>query len=108
MTEHERKPQFRLAVSAVLAHLRIPARMLLELRSADRIEVEAENIAGPVVRFEVQGYVVARGFVRDDGDRLSAKIFWTGCQSQDHQFDSWTIQHEPPSPNEDEPADALK
>jgi hypothetical protein len=92
MAENKREQQLRLVVSAVLAHLRIPAGLLAEMGPADRIEIEAGNTAGPIVSFEVQGHTVARGYGSEKDGRFSAKVFWTGCQPSDRASDPWTLR----------------
>ncbi|MBV8451484.1 MAG: hypothetical protein JOZ29_04330 [Deltaproteobacteria bacterium] len=92
MAQIKAKPQFRLTVSAVLAYLRIPARVLADLNTSSRIEIEIDDAAAPIIAFEVQGYTIARGYASEHDGRLSAKIFWTGCQPSNRRFDPWTLK----------------
>lgn len=94
MTQNEAKLQLRLTVSAVIAHLRIPARLLAELGPACCIEIDPEDAATPILTLEVQGRTIARGYAKEHDGRLTATIFWTGYQPSDRQFDTWTLKRE--------------
>ena len=93
MAHNQAKSQLRLILSGVLSYIRIPAHLLAELNTASYIEIEPEDIA-PILTFEVQGHIVARGYAKEHDGMLSATIFWTGCEPSDRQFDQWTLKRE--------------
>ncbi|MBV8361318.1 MAG: hypothetical protein JO189_25780 [Deltaproteobacteria bacterium] len=93
MAHDQANSQLRLTVSAVLSYLRIPAHLIAALNTASCIEIEHEDIA-PILTFEIQGHIVARGYVKEHAGMLSATIFWTGCEPSDRQFDHWTLKRD--------------
>jgi hypothetical protein len=105
MAKNEAKPQFRLSVSAVLAYLRMPARLLAELSSSRCIEIEFDD-AAPILSFEVEGHTIARGYAREHDGRLAATIFWTGCELPERRFDPWMLNKKLVTENSGEDRDA--
>jgi hypothetical protein len=108
MGESKYNLQVRLPISAVLAHLRIPAGMLAEMGSADVIEVEAEQAGPPMVSFEVEGHTIARGYAHQKHGRLTGFIFWTGCQPSRLPCARWTMKKAPLPDGHSEVEDGTK
>jgi hypothetical protein len=108
MAHNEAMSQFRLTVSAVMAHLRIPARQLADLSPASWIEIEPNDAAAPIITFEVQGHTIARAYAKQHDGVLSAIIFWTGCKSSERRPDQWTLGKEPATGNSSEDRDGNK
>jgi hypothetical protein len=93
MNGNDWKRGMPLKVSAVLAHLEIPAGLLARMHPRDRIEIETED-AALIVWFEILDNIVARAHITERAGRLIATIGWTGCQPGARRFDPWTIKHE--------------
>jgi hypothetical protein len=84
--------QLRLTVSAVIARLRIPARLLAELGAASCIEIEPYDATAPILTFEVQNHTVARGYTNEADGMTLAKIFSIGCEPAERPFDQWILR----------------
>jgi hypothetical protein len=108
VVHNEAMSQFRLTVSAVMAHLRIPARLLAELSPASWIEIEPNDAGAPIITFEVQGHTIAQGYVKQHDGALSALIFWTGCEPSERRVDQWTLGKEPATGDASEDRDGNK
>jgi hypothetical protein len=108
VAHNEAMSQLRLTASAVMAHLRIPARLLAELSPASWIEIEPNDAAPPLITFEIEGHTVARAYAKQHDGVLSAIIFWTGCESSERRFDQWTIRKEPTARDASEDRDGNK
>jgi hypothetical protein len=91
MARDEWKRGIQLEVSAVLAHLRIPAGVLARLNATDRIEIETEDVA-PIICLEIGDNAVALGQASERNGQLTAYLFWTGCQPCARRFDAWTLK----------------
>jgi hypothetical protein len=85
--------QSRICVSAVVAQLRIPARLLSELRTADSLEIEPEG-GELLVSFKAEGTTIAIGRLSDTNGRLSATIIWTGAQRHQAKCDRWQLKRQ--------------
>jgi hypothetical protein len=94
VAHNEAMSQLRLTVSAVMAHLRLPARLFAELSPASSIEIEPDDAAAPVITFEVQGHTIARAYAKQHDGVFSATIFWTGCELSERRFDQWALAKE--------------
>jgi len=85
--------QSRICVSAVVAQLRIPARLLSGLSTADSLEIEPEG-GELLVSFKAEGTTIAVGKLRDINGRLSATIIWTGAQRHEPRCDQWWLKRQ--------------
>jgi flagellar motor switch/type III secretory pathway protein FliN len=92
MDVHKGAARTRVTLSAVLAKLRMPAGQLAALAAGDRIEVEPEPGAEPVVRLMVGGATVAVASVEEHDGRLIATISRIGNRSAVRNLEQWQFR----------------
>ncbi len=67
-----------LDLSAILSVAQAPSGRLAALREGETIEVIPDALAGPTVTLAADGKTIARASLRQEGDRLIARIISLG------------------------------